>query len=92
MFLSVFDIRLLVQNIPHNIEAGYGAVERKGGDHRSPKKIEKKEKIVKEFIGNLKGHEGQSLSRIFNVNFNIGFDFPATDVCGFCMHNNTGEG
>lgn len=41
MFLSVFDIRL-VQNIPHNIKAGYGAVERKGGDHRSPKKIEKK--------------------------------------------------
>lgn len=57
MFLSVFGVsQRRVQNIARNMKIGCGIVERRGGDHRSHKNTEKREK-VKEFIANLKGHE-----------------------------------
>lgn len=57
MFLKVFGIsQKRIQNISKQMKVGSGIVENRGGDRRSHKNVEKREK-VKTFIAHLKGTE-----------------------------------
>lgn len=57
MFLAVFDVsQKRVQNIANRIQSGNGITEKRGGDRKSHKTINKRCKVM-DFIRNLKGRE-----------------------------------